>query len=123
MGTKVATELERFVKKLQERYPDIRPYGEDDWDWDWADEGMEFLEAGDYAHAEDLFQQLILSQPEHPDGYEGLALVYKAIGKKNEAVLLIDHAVNVAGAFQKKGYLEEGVLDAILEEQKQIHEM
>jgi len=115
--------LKGFVKKLVKKYPDIRPHGEDDWDWNLADEGFDFLESGDLPFAEYMFEQLIVSQPDFFEGYEGLALSYQANGRKKEAVLLIDHAVKLARKFLDAGGLNEEALDEILAEQEQIHSM
>ncbi len=35
---------------------------------------------------------MIVSQPEHPNGYEGLALTYEKIGNKEEAIFFIKEA-------------------------------
>jgi len=114
---------EKFLKGLREQFPDIRPYDEDDWDWTWGDEGLEFLEAGDFGMAELKFQQLIAAQPEHPDGYEGLALVYKQIQRKQEAVVLIDEAVRLAEVLMEKGHLDSEALDEMFMEQAEIRAM
>ncbi len=70
-------ELQAFIALAKAQHPAIRPHKEDDFDW--RDEGMEFMDNGDLAKAEAKFQQLILSQPEHFDGYEGLARLYERI--------------------------------------------
>ena len=114
---------DKFLKGLREQFPDICPYGEDDWDWTWGDEGLEFLEAGDLGMAELRFQQLIAAQPKHPDGYEGLALVYKQLQRKREAVILIDEAVRLAGILVEKGHIDSEVLDEMLMEQAEIKAM
>jgi tetratricopeptide (TPR) repeat protein len=114
---------DKFLKGLREQFPDIRPYGEDDWDWTWGDEGLEFLEAGDMGMAELRFQQLIAAQPESPDGYEGLALVYKQIRRKREAGILIDEAIRIAGILVEKGHTDSEVLDEMLLEQAEIRAM
>ena len=116
-------DVKTLVRRLQERHPDIRPYGEEDWDWDWADEGMEALEFGDYVLAEFKFQQLIVSQPRNLDGYEGLALVCQAMGRRTQALFLIDHAVKIAKAQRETGSLDAEALDEILAEQKAIQNM
>ncbi len=114
---------EKYLKGLREQFPDIRPYDEDDWDWTWGDEGLEFLEAGDFGMAELKFQQLIAAQPDHPDGYEGLALVYKQIQRKQEAVVLIDEAVRLAEVLMEKGHLDSQALDDMFMEQAEIRAM
>lgn len=115
--------VQEYVSGLYERFPDIRAYDVDDWDWTWADEGYQFLEACDFGMAELTFQRLIAARPRHPDGYEGLALVYQAIGLRVWAVLLIDEAVRLARKQLAEDVLDADVLDEILEEQGRIHAM
>ena len=107
---------EQFLKMLQEEIPYIKAHEEDDWDW--YNEGMEFLEKGELEKAEKKFKELILSQPEHHDGYEGLARVYMMKGRLKEAIFLIEEAIKLAERF-----LEDGSLDIeVLEELKQLRE-
>lgn len=114
---------QEYLDRLRHQFPDIRPYGEDDWDWNWADEGMEALEAGDYAWAEYRFQQLIASQPNHSDGYEGLALVYQALGFKRQALILIEEAFRIAKEHRQKDWIDQEVLDEIRLERERIRAM
>jgi len=115
--------LKGFLKKLLKKYPDIKPHKEDDWDWTWADDGFEFMDLGDYTQAEYMFEQLIVSQPDYFEGYEGLALAYQAQGRKSEAILLVNHAAKLAKTLYKKEGLDLEALNEILEEQRQINEM
>lgn len=112
-----------YLKGLREQFPDIAPYGEDDWDWTWADDGYQFLEACDFGMAELMFQRLIVARPDDPDGFEGLAMVYKAIGIRGQAVLLIDEAVRLAEKRVADDYLEPEVLGEIQDAQRLIHDM
>ena len=112
--------MDAFRERLRERFPDIRPYGEEDWDWTWADEGMEFLNAQDYAMAELRFQELIAAQPGHCDGYEGLALVYARTGRKDEALVLMDEAIRIAQLHAREGLLENEVVGELVGERDAI---
>lgn len=114
---------QEYLDRLRHQFPDIRPYGEDDWDWNWADEGMEALEAGDYGWAEYRFQQLIASQPNHCDGYEGLALVYRALGFKRQALILIEEALRIAQEHREKDWIDQEVVDEIRLERDMIRAM
>jgi len=98
---KLDPRIERFLGELKQRHPNIRAHEEDDDDW-WQ-EGMRMLRSGDLEGAEKKFEQLILAEPEHHDGYEGLALIYQSKGRRKEALLLIEHALTLA-----KGFFEEG---------------
>jgi len=115
--------LKDFVKKLLRKYPDIKPHKEEDWDWTWSDEGYDAMEGGDFQLAEYKFEQLIVSQPDHFEGYEGLALAYKEEGRKSEAVLLIDHAVKLAKNLLKIDGIDHDTLDEMVIEQREIHDM
>lgn len=88
--------IEDYVEGLRERFPDIKAYGEDDWDWSWADEGYGYLEACDFGMAELMFQRVVVSRPNDLDGYEGLALVYQALELREPALMMIKEAVRLA---------------------------
>ena len=112
-----------YLAGLRKLFPEIRPYDEDDWDWSWSDEGYQFLEACDFGMAELTFQRVIAARPDDPDGFEGLAMVYKAIGHKREAVILIDEALRLAKKRFAQEYIDEEVLYEIAKNQRYIHEM
>jgi hypothetical protein len=115
--------IEEFVAKLRAELPDIRPNGEEDWDWSWADEGMDLLDNGELKLAERKFQELIVAQPNHFEGYEGLALVYQDMHRKREAVMLIGHAVSLAQEFLREEFIDRDVFDVIADEQHEILKM
>lgn len=107
---------EQFLKELRQEIPYIKAFEEDDWDW--YNEGIELLKKGDFERAEKKFKELILSQPDHHDGYEGLARVYMKMGRLEDSLFLIEAAIELAGKF-----LEDGSLDIeILEELKHLRE-
>lgn len=107
---------EQFLKNLRQEIPYIKTHKEDNWDW--YTEGIEFLEKGELEKAEKKFKELILSQPEHHDGYEGLARVYMKKEKLEEALFLIEEAIKLAERF-----LDDGSLDIeVLEELKHLRE-
>ena len=115
--------LVEYVAGLYGQFPDIRPYDMDDWDFTWSDEGYQFLEACDFGMAELTFQRLIAARPNDPDGFEGLALAYQALGIREWAVRLIDEAVRLARELANKQLLDAEVLDELLAEQGRIHKM
>lgn len=115
--------IEQFVAKLRAELPDIRSDAEDDWDWTWADEGMDLLESGELLLAERKFQELILAKPGHLEGYEGLALVYQDMHRKREAVMLIGHAVLLAQDFLRQDFIDREVFDVLADEQHDILNM
>ncbi|NWG04183.1 MAG: hypothetical protein HXY44_15115 [Syntrophaceae bacterium] len=84
---------------------------------------MRRLRSGDLIGAEKKFEQLILNQPEHHDGYEGLAMVYRSKRKKEKALLLIEHALTLEKGFFEEGTLDQEILDEIEGEKREILKM
>jgi len=106
------------LAELRERHPRIRMHEEDDDKW-WS-EGMKLLDSGDLPGARRKFEQLIVAEPGHHDGYEGLAIVYRRMGKKEEALPRIEYALVLAkGLFEEKT-LDQEILDEIETERKKI---
>ena len=68
---------------------------------------MELIEKGQFGLAENKFQKLMLSQPDHFDGYEGLARVYAKTGRMEKARMLMDYALELASRF-----VDEGTMDS-----------
>jgi tetratricopeptide (TPR) repeat protein len=114
----MSADIARYVANLRKDLPDIRAYEEDDWTW--ADDGLDQLELGEYELAERTFQSLVLSQPNHFDGFEGLALVYEALGKKAKAVMMITEAFRLARLFYEDKDLDAEVMEEIFQEQRRI---
>ena len=113
--------LVEYVAGLYGQFPDIRPYDMDDWDFTWSDEGYQFLEACDFGMAELMFQRVIAARPDDPDGFEGLALVYQALGIRDWAVRLIDEAIRLAQEKQQSDMLDAEVLAELSAEQERIY--
>ncbi len=110
-----------FLAKLRERHPHIRIHEEEDDAW-WR-EAMGMLASGDLNGAEKKFEELIVAQPEHHDGYEGLAMVYRSRGKRKDALFLIEHALTLAKGFFEEGSLDQEILDEIEGEKRKIQDM
>jgi tetratricopeptide (TPR) repeat protein len=108
----------KFLEKLRKEIPYIKTHEEDDWDW--YNEGIEFLKKGEIEKAEKKFKELILSQPEHHDGYEGLARVYMEKGRLEEALFLMNEAIKFAERFLEDGSLDIEVLDELKELREEI---
>lgn len=114
-------EIEKLLTELSKKYPQIQVGEEDDWDW-WQ-KGLRMLRDGNLTDAVERFEQLIVAQPEHHDGYEGLALTYAKMGRKSEAILLIDHAIALARKFLEEDALDIEVLDEIVAKKKRIEQL
>ncbi len=115
--------ITKFLARMQEQFPDIRPYDMDDWDWTWADEGYQFLEGCDFAMAELTFQRLAAARPRDPDGFEGLAMVYQALGIREQAILMIDEALRLAEKRVEEDALDPEALEDMRMARQRIHEM
>jgi predicted Zn-dependent protease len=110
-----------YLQRIQKEFPHIRPYEEDDLDW-W-DEGTILLENGKRVEAETKFKMLVLSQPHHPDGYEGLARVYIQMKRKKEAKFFIDLAIEKAKTAIASGDMDTEAMDIYLTQKKIIDKM
>jgi hypothetical protein len=69
------TTLQAHLDRLRQEFPNIRPFEEED-DINWWNDGLAALNANRLLLAERFFKKLTLAQPEHFDGYYGLAIVY-----------------------------------------------
>ena len=65
-----------YLEQIKQQYPDIRPYREEE-DLEWWNQGLDLIKAGRLDEAEEIFKKLVLAQPEHSDGFNGLGLVYE----------------------------------------------
>ena len=110
---------EQFLAILRQELPHIKTHQEDDWDW--YVEGMEFLRNGELEKAETKFKALILSQPQHHDGYEGLARVYLVKERLEEALFLMDEAIKLAENFLKDGRLDTEVMEELKQFREEIN--
>lgn len=111
---------EDYIKKIKKEFPYIKPFEEDDDTWNW--EGYEFLEEGDFKSVEKMFKKLILSQPEHHDGYEGLAVVYYKQGKIKEAIWFMEEAVRIARRFLEDDSIDIEVIEEMEDNLKRMKE-
>ena len=90
---------------MRKEFPTIRPYEEED-DLNWWNDGLDALQANQLQRAEKIFKKLTLAQPEHFDGYYGLAQVYQHQKLIPQAILFADEAIRLAQAFLDDGSLE-----------------
>lgn len=103
------TTLAACLQHMRQQFPRIRPLEEED-DVNWWNEGLEALQANRLSRAEQTFKKLTLAQPEHFDGYYGLALVYQRVGRLDRARLFAEEAVRLGQAFITDGSLDPDVL-------------
>jgi tetratricopeptide (TPR) repeat protein len=95
------------IKQFGKQYPQIRPFEEED-DVEWWNEGLDLLNAGKLDAAEETFKKLVLAQPDHSDGFEGLGLVYEKRGDPRTAELFLREA-----AFKIDLMVQAGSMDAV----------
>lgn len=110
-----------YLEQVREEIAYIEPYKNADYEW--YNEGLDLLRSGQLEAAELKFKELIMSQPEHQDGYEGLALVYQRLGRKDEAVFFMQAAIERAEELLREGTLDREGIDWLKETLREIQEM
>ncbi len=110
-----------YLEQVRKEIAYIKPYRNNDFEW--YNEGNELLRAGQFEAAELKFKELIMSQPEHYDGYHGLALVYQQLGRKDESVFFMQEAIAKAKVFLREGTLDQEALDWLEQDYQQILQM
>jgi tetratricopeptide (TPR) repeat protein len=80
------------IEQIRKEYPQIRPFEEED-DIEWWNEGLDLIKAGNLDEAEATFKKLILAQPNHCDGFNGLGLVYAKKVDKPAAEMFLREAI------------------------------
>jgi len=96
------TTLAECLRRMRKEFPNIRPFAEEE-DINWWNDGLDALEAKDLKRAEAIFKKLALAQPEHFDGYYGLAQVYQRRRQWEQAILFADEAVRLGEAMPADG--------------------
>ena len=90
---------------MRQEFPHIRPFEEEN-DIYWWNTGWDALKVNQLAQAERIFKKLALAQPEHFDGYYGLALVYQRRRRLADAILFADEAIRLAEILFPQGDLD-----------------
>jgi tetratricopeptide (TPR) repeat protein len=108
-----------YIEEIRREITYITAYHHEDDDWYF--EGQAFLELGRFEEAELKFKELLLSQPEHPDGYQGLAYTYEAQGDFDKAAFFIAEAVRRAASFLEDDALDPEVMDDLLAAQRRMN--
>ena len=63
--------------------------------------------------AEETFKKLVLAQPNHHDGFNGLGLVYAKKGDRPAAELFLRAAITRAEQMVRNGDMDDELLDPI----------
>lgn len=111
--------LQEYLRRFRSEFPKIRPYAEED-DVNWWNEGLDALEANKLNRAEHTFKKLVLAQPEHFDGYYGLAQVYQRRRQLDQAILFADEAVRLGQAFINDGSLDPSTMNEMKQFRRQL---
>ena len=99
------TTLAEHLARMRQEFPHIRPFEEEN-DIYWWNTGWDALKVNQLAQAERIFKKLALAQPEHFDGYYGLALVYQRRRRLADAILFADEAIRLAEILFPQGDLD-----------------
>jgi hypothetical protein len=106
------TTLAAHLDRMRKEFPHIRPF-EEEADVNWWNDGLDALNANRLPRAETIFKKLALAQPEHFDGYFGLAQVYQRQELLPAAILFADEAVRLAEALMPEGDLDPITLEEL----------
>ncbi|MDI6730694.1 MAG: hypothetical protein QMD06_04050 [Candidatus Altarchaeum sp.] len=106
-----------FLDEIRREYKHIKPHEEDDSEW--YNKGMKYLKNNKVTEAEDMFKKLIMSQPEHHDGFLGLANVYKKKGEREKMIYFYDQAIKRAKEFLKDDSIDPEAIKIIEEEKEE----
>ena len=100
------------IEQIRKEYPQIRPFEEED-DIEWWNEGLDLIKAGKLDEAEATFKKLILAQPNHSDGFNGLGLVYAKKADKPAAEAFLREAIAKAEMAVSNSDMDTWVLNNI----------
>ncbi len=110
-----------YISEIRKEFPYIKPFEEEDEDI-WYERGYKFLEEGKLEEAEKNFKKLLLAQPEHHDGYEGLAYTYYKSGAKEKALWFMEKAVEIAKTFLKDDSIDIEVIEEMEDNLRRMKE-
>ncbi len=82
---------------------------------------MDALNANRLDLAERIFKKLVLAQPNHFDGYYGLAQVYQRQRRVQPAILFADEAIRLAQASLDDGFLDPSTMDNMREFRRKLN--
>lgn len=109
-----------YLEQIKRQYPQIQPYEEED-DIEWWNQGLDMIHADRCDEAEEIFKKLVLAQPEHSDGFNGLGLVYEKRGDPTKAAIFFQEAITKAEQMVKDGYMDVELLDRIRADLARVH--
>ncbi len=98
-----------FLDEIKKEYSDIKSH---EWDELFHSFSLD-IEMYELTEAEDFFKRLIQCQPEHHDGFWGLARVYKKKGERDKMIYFYDQAIKRAKEFLKENAIDLEVIKMI----------
>ncbi|MDP3149839.1 MAG: tetratricopeptide repeat protein [Ignavibacteria bacterium] len=104
--------MSKYFDEIRKEFPEIVPFEEDD-NILWENEGYKLLRSDNYKEAEVRFKKVMLAQPEHHAGYEGLAYIYYYFNEYEKALWFMEKALEIAKGFYEDGSLDIEVLEDI----------
>ena len=104
--------LSEHIEQFRKQYPQIRPFEEED-DVEWFNQGFDLLKAGKLDEAEKPFAKLVLAQPDHSDGFEGLGLLYEEKGELLKAEMFLREAARKIERMVREGSMDAIFIDRI----------
>ena len=110
-----------YRKQLKKEFPNVKPFNEEDLEW--YNDGWDLINKGKLLEAEVKFKMLTLSQPNHPDGLEGLARTYFSMGNKEKATFFIGEAIKMTKKMVAAGDSDPEILNMMKELKMQIEHM
>ena len=115
-----------YIEEIKKEFPEIMPGMQNDLEW--AHQALDFLRKGNIAKAETIYKKLCLSQPQHHEGFAGLAHVYYFTGEKDKSQWFMKEAIKRAKEFLADGSIDpsiiedlESIYDRIINDQR-VHE-
>jgi hypothetical protein len=105
-----------YLKEIKEEFPNIKPFENDDLER--FSQAMDLLKEQNYEEAEVIFKKLCFSQPDHHDGFEGLALIFYRKGEFEKANWFMQEAIKKAAKFLD----DEKIDPEIIEEMKNAYQ-
>jgi tetratricopeptide (TPR) repeat protein len=100
---------ENYIAEIIKEFPNLKA-GEEN-DENWGNEGFEFLRNKNYERAETKFKMLTRSQPNHHEGFEGLAYLYYEIGNYQKAIWFMEKAIKIARKFLKDDSIDLEIIE------------
>lgn len=104
--------ISEYIEQIRKQYPDIQPLEEED-DIEWWNQGLDLIDDGNLNAAEEIFNKLVLAQPDMSDGFNGLGLVHEKKGQPELAAAFIREALTKAQKQVQDGDMDQELLQPI----------